>query len=126
MKKTLLISLIILSLFSCQQNKKDSSELQIPMEQETEKRLRPKELISKIEEKGYAVEKGVSISAIAQNSDVQFWLTIEGERISAYLFNSPETAEIKAEGFENGYSKGYWAFEYVSENTRKILEESLK
>jgi len=89
-------------------------------------KVSPQELISKIKQKGYAVEQGTSIAAFVNNSEEQFWLTIEGKKIAAYLFSSPETAEFKAGGLENGYSNGYWAFEYVTPETKMILEESLK
>lgn len=91
-----------------------------------QRKVSPQELISKIKQKGYAVEQGTSIAAFVNNSEEQFWLTIEGKKIAAYLFSSPETAEFKAGGLKNGYSNGYWAFEYVSPETKMILEESLK
>lgn len=89
-------------------------------------KLTPEELIQKIEKSGHKVQKDGVISSIAQNSEVQFWLLIDDHKISAYCFDTQETAKIKSESFENGYSNGYWAFDYVDDETVKTLNEALE
>lgn len=109
--KLIVILTLFISLTACKQHK-----------------LSPEELISKIEKNGFSAKKGGAIASFAQNSEVQFWLIIEDDKISAYRFDSPETAILKAESFSNGLSVGYWAFDNIDEDkyTKDILKESLK
>ena len=109
MKKIMYVLILLASFHSCQQSK-----------------LSPEELISKIENNGHTVKIDGIIASFAQNSEVQFWLRIDSDKISAYRFDSPETAKTKAEGFSSGYSNGYWAFDYVTDESKQLLEEALK
>lgn len=75
------------------------------------KKTSPDEMVSALKAAGLHVEKGGSIVAMAQNSEVAFHLTLEGSDCPAYRFATPETAKDKGQAFEAGVSAGYWAFD---------------
>ena len=110
--KTLFYSFLIAStlLFSCH----------------SERKISPKDLISRIKNTGVSVQKGRAIAAFAQGSEAQFWIYVNKNKISAYLFESPEIAKIKSESFRKGYSNGYWAFAFVEDETIKILNKAFE
>jgi len=110
MKKVKFIGVIIITLLfvGCSQSK-----------------LTPEELMQKIEKSGHQVKKDGIIVSMAQNSEVQFWLLIDEDRVAAYCFETPEMAKNKAQGFEAGYSNGCWAFDHIESETVAILEKAL-
>jgi hypothetical protein len=70
-------------------------------------------MVGILQRAGLAVTKGDSIMSSVAGAEISFWILLDGKRVAAYRFDSLEKAREKAEGFENGVTLGYWAFEYM-------------
>jgi hypothetical protein len=92
-----------------------------------QKKLSPNEMMDAIRNAGGTVEKGSSILASLQGAELAFWMKVEGLEIACMRFDSVDKAKDKAEGYKNGISFGYWAFEYVKDaGVRDLLKKALE
>ena len=90
------------------------------------RKLSPQELMSSLKSAGYNVTKGGGIQTSVENSEVSFWLTIDGKEIAVYRFSSVEIAKDKSFGFKDGMNVGYWAFKGLDTDTENKIIEALK
>lgn len=91
----------------------------------SQEKVSPEELISSLQSAGYEASREKSIHHSIEDVEVAFWLNLDGNRVSAYRFDTVEKAKLKKKTFRNGLNIGYWAFEYVDPATAEKLEKVL-
>jgi recombinational DNA repair protein RecR len=109
--KLLVVTLISLCfLFGCSQEK-----------------VSPEDLINSLQAAGYSASREKNIHHSLEDAEIAFWINLDGNRVSAYCFDTVEKAKLKARTFRDGLNIGYWAFEYVDpaslEKLKKVLEK---
>lgn len=92
----------------------------------SQKKVSADELLASLRNTGCTVKKEGKIHASLEGAMEAFWLNIDGKRISAYQFSTVPKAELKKKSFQDGFSIGYWAFEFVDANTAEKIERALK
>jgi len=91
----------------------------------SEKMVTEDELLSSLRAAGYIVVKEGKIHHSLEGAQQAFWLNIDGNRISAYRFDTIARAKLKAKTFQSGLNVGFWAFEYVDRLTAGKIEKTL-
>ena len=93
----------------------------------SQEKVSPEDLINSLQAAGYSASREKNIHHSLEDAEIAFWINLDGNRVSAYCFDTVEKAKLKARTFRDGLNIGYWAFEYVDpaslEKLKKVLEK---
>ena len=91
----------------------------------SQEKVSPEDLISSLRSAGYEASREKNIHHSIEDAEVAFWINLDGNRVSAYCFDTVEKANLKERTFRDGLSIGYWAFEYVDPASSEKLQKAL-
>jgi hypothetical protein len=80
------------------------------------------QLIATLKSNGSNVTKEVQIHPSIQGAIEGFWLNIDGNRVTAFRFNTYGQANMKAKSYAQGLAVGAWAFEHVDPQSAEKLK----